>query len=138
MQEKTGLCDGVPFNSNQSFLLYLSPVNGDREEAEDWSITPHSRYFLRCPITSHHANYTWYHPKGVTSCSPEQQQCLLLIDSMTPEHEGTYKCISEEEGHHKILKLLQLQSSVSGHASSLLLCLFLMAILLTEFGLLES
>lgn len=126
------------FNSKLSFLCYLSPVNRDTEKAVDLSIGLHSRYFLSCPVTSHHANYTWYHPKGATSCSPEQQPCLWLIDSMSPEYEGTYKCMSEEGGHSKTLKLYQLRSSVSGHPSSLLLCLFLMSVLIIEFGLLDS
>ncbi|KAM7014896.1 semaphorin-7A [Tautogolabrus adspersus] len=49
-----------------------------------------SKYFLECPVSSLHAEYTWLHPKGSKSCSLKEQQCLLLIDSMGPEQEGTY------------------------------------------------
>ncbi|KAM9700028.1 semaphorin-7A-like isoform 1-T1 [Menidia menidia] len=62
-----------------------------------------SRYFLRCPVSSHHAHYTWHGPGNATSCSSRGEQCLLLIDGMDWAQEGDYKCVSEELGYSKVL-----------------------------------
>uniref|UniRef100_UPI0037E70F0F semaphorin-7A-like n=1 Tax=Semicossyphus pulcher TaxID=241346 RepID=UPI0037E70F0F len=91
-----------------------------------------SKYFLQCPVSSLHAEYTWHHPEGSTSCSSKEQQCLLLIDSMGPKQDGNYKCVSEEKGYSKVVAeyRLRLESRAAGHSSSLLVWVCLMAALL--------
>uniref|UniRef100_UPI0037E6FB81 semaphorin-7A-like isoform X1 n=1 Tax=Semicossyphus pulcher TaxID=241346 RepID=UPI0037E6FB81 len=91
-----------------------------------------SKYFLQCSVSSLHAEYTWHHPEGSTSCSSKEQQCLLLIDSMGPKQDGNYKCVSEEKGYSKVVAeyRLRLESRAAGHSSSLLVWVCLMAALL--------
>ncbi|TDH17352.1 hypothetical protein EPR50_G00007660 [Perca flavescens] len=96
------------------------------------TLPPESKYFLRCPVSSHHAQYTWRHPESHTSCSSMEQQCLLLIDSMGPEQVGTYTCVSEEKGYSRVLAQYQLRlgSTAAGRSSSPLVWLCLMAVLI--------
>ncbi|XP_072236246.1 semaphorin-7A [Leuresthes tenuis] len=68
-----------------------------------------SKYFLRCPMLSHHAQYTWHSLGSSMSCSSREEQCLHLIDSMDHKQEGHYKCVSEEMGYKKVLAQYQLQ-----------------------------
>ncbi|CAK6984248.1 semaphorin-7A [Scomber scombrus] len=86
-----------------------------------------SKYFLQCPVTSHHAQYFWLHNEKPVSCSMTDQQCLLLIDSMGPEQGGSYICESEEMGYRKVLAQYRLEmGSGSGIRSSsplVLVCL---------------
>ncbi|KAM3876906.1 semaphorin-7A [Diretmus argenteus] len=104
-------------------------ARAEEEEAADTITLPlRSRYFLRCPVSSLHAEYTWHHPKNLTACRPVEQQCLLLIDSMGPEQEGTYSCVSEEMGYTKTLAQYQLQ--LDSGAASPPVCVHLMAVVL--------
>ncbi|KAM7406482.1 hypothetical protein PAMP_000856 [Pampus punctatissimus] len=91
-----------------------------------------SKYFLQCPITSHHAQYTWHHNKTPSSCSWKDQTCLHMIDSMGVEHEGTYTCKSEEMGFSKVVVQFQLQLAMapSGRSSSPLVLVCLMVALI--------
>lgn len=43
------------------------------------------------------------------TCRSKDQQCLLLINSMGPEQEGTYTCVSEEMGYRKVRAEYSLQ-----------------------------
>ncbi|XP_014030827.1 semaphorin-7A [Salmo salar] len=88
-----------------------------------------SKYFLNCPTFSSHAEYSWRH-HGNTTATPcistgSEYQCLLLIESMGPEQQGTYSCVSEERGYHRTLVQYQLQldSGATGLASPRLACL---------------
>ncbi|KAM4744100.1 semaphorin-7A [Anableps anableps] len=87
-----------------------------------------SRYFLRCPMSSHHAKYTWHGPEGSRSCNQMEGQCLFLIDSMTPKQEGNYKCESEEMGYQKVLVQYQLKSIAAGRTFHPTLWLFVAAV----------
>ncbi|KAM7423688.1 hypothetical protein PAMA_000174 [Pampus argenteus] len=91
-----------------------------------------SKYFLQCPKTSHHAQYTWHHNKTTSTCSRRDQKCLHLIDSMGLEHEGTYSCNSEEMGYSKVVAQFQLQlaRAPTGRSSSLLVSVCLMVALI--------
>ncbi|XP_041725481.1 semaphorin-7A-like [Coregonus clupeaformis] len=82
-----------------------------------------SKYFLHCPTLSSHAEYSWRH-HGNTTATPcistkSEDQCLLLIESMGPEQQGTYSCVSEERGYRRTLVQYQLQldRGVTGLAS---------------------
>ncbi|XP_067451742.1 semaphorin-7A-like [Thunnus thynnus] len=104
-----------------------------RDKAEDSVTIPsESKYFLQCPVTSHHAQYFWQHGEKQVSCSMRDQQCLLLIDSMGPEQVGTYTCKSEEMGYSKDLAQYQLQlgSGSAGRSSSPLVWVCLMVALI--------
>ncbi|XP_031704119.1 semaphorin-7A [Anarrhichthys ocellatus] len=99
------------------------------------TLPPKSKYFLQCPVSSHHAQYTWRHLESDTSCSSREQRCLLLIDSMGPEQAGTYKCVSEEMGYIRVLAQYQLQlSKAAGRSSSPLVWLCLMAVLIKSLS----
>ncbi|XP_049449762.1 semaphorin-7A isoform X1 [Epinephelus fuscoguttatus] len=99
-------------------------------------LPPESKYFLQCLVTSHHAQYTWHHLKGNTSCDSREKQCLLLIDSMGPEQEGTYTCVSEEMGYSRVLAQyrLQVESRAVGRSSSPLLWLCLITVLIKSLS----
>lgn len=73
-----------------------------------------SSHILRCPISSQHAQYTWHGPEGSSSCTRNGDQCLLLIDSMTPKQDGEYKCESEEMGYRKVVAQYELRSRAVG------------------------
>ncbi|KAJ3593679.1 hypothetical protein NHX12_006013 [Muraenolepis orangiensis] len=62
------------------------------------------RYFLRCPVSSHKAEYTWHRPgNATTACSATEPVCVLLIDRMGPEEEGVYRCTADELGYTRIV-----------------------------------
>ncbi|CAL8243272.1 unnamed protein product [Lota lota] len=70
------------------------------EQDKTHAVPLQSRHFLRCPITSRHAEYTWHLPgNATTACLTKEHQCDLLIDGMGPEKEGVYKCTAEELGY---------------------------------------
>ncbi|XP_076012179.1 semaphorin-7A isoform X1 [Genypterus blacodes] len=87
-------------------------------------------YFLKCPVSSHHANYTWHHPKGSSACIPENDQCVLLIDNFGLQDAGTYRCVREELGYSKTLAKykLRLQNGAQGRPSHTLLWVCLLAL----------
>ncbi|XP_043999885.1 semaphorin-7A [Gambusia affinis] len=103
--------------NNQASSLPLSAegTNGHADKLVKRIKVPfESSYFLRCPVSSHRAQYTWKTPEGSSSCNPRDDQCLLLIDSMTLNHQGTYSCESEEMGYRKILAKYELTLSSAG------------------------
>ncbi|XP_070762725.1 semaphorin-7A-like [Enoplosus armatus] len=111
-------------------FIYAHETHAD--EAEGITLAPQSKYFLQCPVSSHHAQYTWHHLENSTSCSSREPQCLLLIDSMGPEQVGTYRCVSEERGYSRVLAeyQLQLESRAAHHSSSSLVWVCQMAVLI--------
>nr|XP_020514341.1 semaphorin-7A-like [Labrus bergylta] len=113
-----------------TFSKLQDPGLGESDAVQD--VPYKSKYFLQCPVSSLHAEYTWLHPKGSKSCSLKEQECLLLIHSMSPEQDGTYTCESEEKGYKKVVVKyqLKLQNGAAGHSPRLLLCVCLMAVLL--------
>ncbi|XP_061621456.1 semaphorin-7A [Phyllopteryx taeniolatus] len=73
-----------------------------------------SQYFLRCPLGSRHARYSWRHGgSGATPCAWTPHGCLLLIDS---NQEGEYTCESEEKGYSRVLARYAVR--VAGGATS--------------------
>ncbi|XP_026233577.1 semaphorin-7A-like [Anabas testudineus] len=78
-------------------------TNSNGNEGERIMVPAGSKYFLQCPISSHHAQYTWHHHGNSTSCKSKEQHCLILINSMDYEQQGTYKCVSEELGYTKVV-----------------------------------
>uniref|UniRef100_A0A3Q2QMT8 Semaphorin-7A n=2 Tax=Fundulus heteroclitus TaxID=8078 RepID=A0A3Q2QMT8_FUNHE len=89
-------------------------VTGQPADKNVVSVPAQSSFILRCPVTSHHAHYTWDSPQGLTRCHPQEGQCLYLIESMTAKQVGEYKCESEERGHRKVLAQYQLRSRAAG------------------------
>ncbi|XP_024151947.2 semaphorin-7A [Oryzias melastigma] len=76
-----------------------------------------SRYFLRCPVSSLHAEYVWKTPSSSKSCSPKEDGCLLLIESMSSLQDGGYECTSEEKGYKKVVARYQLRSTAPGRTA---------------------
>ncbi|KAL6112761.1 uncharacterized protein ACO6RY_11199 [Pungitius sinensis] len=95
-----------------------------------------SKYFLQCPMASHHAQYTWHHLESNTSCSWGEQRCLLLVYSMGPEQEGEYTCVSEERGYRRVLARyeLQVRGEAAGRSGSPLVWLCLTAALIQSWS----
>ncbi|KAG9273421.1 semaphorin-7A-like isoform X1 [Astyanax mexicanus] len=61
-------------------------------------IPRHSKYYLTCPTLSKHASYTWIRDnKTVSECVSTEEQCLLLIESMSKKDEGCYVCQATEQ-----------------------------------------
>ena len=80
-----------------------------------------SKYFLRCPVTSHHAEYTWHGPGSITTaCKNTENQCHLLIDSMDHENQGDYRCTAVELGYNRtvVLTVLTVKEMESWQYSS--------------------
>ncbi|KAF3686895.1 Semaphorin-7A Semaphorin-K1 [Channa argus] len=94
-----------------------------------------AKYFLRCPVSSHHAQYNWIHLKKST-CSLKDQQCLLMIDSMGHEHVGNYTCSSEEMGYKKVRAEyeLKLENRATDRLSSSLIWVCLMALMIKSLS----
>ncbi|XP_035007398.1 semaphorin-7A [Hippoglossus stenolepis] len=97
------------------------------------AVPSNSKYFLSCPMLSNHAEYTWRQGVSSIPCRLKEQECLLLIKSMSPEEVGTYMCVSEELGFTKVLAQyeLQLESRAAiGRLSSPLVWVCLVAALI--------
>ncbi|XP_014891876.1 semaphorin-7A [Poecilia latipinna] len=92
------------------------------------TVPSESSCFLRCPVSSHHAQYTWKTPENSSSCYSRDGQCLLLIDSMTPSQQGVYKCESEEMGYRKVLVQYELRCSSAGQTFSSTVWIFIAAV----------
>lgn len=109
--------------------LYVFPASSPPQEVASISVLPNSSFFLRCPVTSHHAQYVWWHPEGPTTCSSREEHCLLLMDYMTSWREGNYICESTEEGYVKVIRRyhLKLQNQGPGRSHSPLLWTLLVA-----------
>uniref|UniRef100_A0A1A7XE62 Semaphorin 7A, GPI membrane anchor (John Milton Hagen blood group) n=2 Tax=Iconisemion striatum TaxID=60296 RepID=A0A1A7XE62_9TELE len=82
-------------------------------------LPPQFKYFLSCPMLSHHAQYTWHHPGGVTTCNPLEDQCLFLIDNMSEAQQGKYTCESKESGYSRVLVEHKLMLSRTSEAGTL-------------------
>uniref|UniRef100_A0A3Q3L2L8 Semaphorin-7A-like n=1 Tax=Mastacembelus armatus TaxID=205130 RepID=A0A3Q3L2L8_9TELE len=78
-------------------LKYSTGTHVDKK-MDSITLPSQSKYFLQCPVSSHHAQYTWHHDKSSTSCSSKEQNCLLLIDNMGPEQQLLTK--REENNKH--------------------------------------
>ncbi|XP_023285409.1 semaphorin-7A-like [Seriola lalandi dorsalis] len=104
------------------------------KNGESITVPSQSKYFLQCPVLSHHAKYSWVHVNGNSSksCKSKDHECLLLINSMSLEQVGTYKCVSEELGYRKDLAVydLQMGSRAVGQLSSPLVWVCLIAALI--------
>ncbi|XP_030614097.1 semaphorin-7A-like isoform X2 [Archocentrus centrarchus] len=96
----------------------------------------HSKHFLRCPMLSHHAQYTWWHLENSTSCILKGNECLYLIDSVNGEHEGIHECISEEKGYRKVVAKyqLQLENKAAGGQSKPMIWVGLMVVLIMSLS----
>lgn len=107
---------------------YSSSGHSDKD-VKNIRVPAESMYFFQCPVSSHHAQYSWHHNGSSTSCSRQEQNCLHLINGMSPEQEGTYTCVSEEMGYIKVLAQYQVQmmTGAAGRLSGPLLwvCLVL-------------
>lgn len=73
------------------------------------SVPQDSKFFLRCPMESQHASYVWHHQDRRRECLPSEQDCLLLIDSMSAKDEGVYKCVASENGYNRTIVVQELQ-----------------------------
>ncbi|KAM9366667.1 semaphorin-7A [Symphorus nematophorus] len=126
------ICTSMPKSQPYGKVSRYSTSARADEDADHISLPPQSKYFLQCPVTSRHAQYTWRHPGGSTTCSSREQQCLLLIDSMGHGQEGSYSCVSEEKGYSRVLAhhQLGLRGGAAGHSSSPLVWVCLMAVLI--------
>nr|XP_003201673.4 semaphorin-7A-like [Danio rerio] len=77
------------------------------------SVQPSSKYFLVCPVISHHATYHWYHSDTREECASTDEGCIYLIESMNKTHEGSYRCEYTENGITKTVSYYELSMSLS-------------------------
>lgn len=134
-------CSATVLKLNIHIVLFFSAfrysTNGRADKDVESIVLPaESRYFFQCPVSSHHARYTWHHGGSSTSCSPKEQNCLFLIDSMGPEQEGTYKCSSEESGFTKVLAQynIEMTNGATGRSSGPLVWVCLMVVLIKSLN----
>ncbi|KAJ8247929.1 hypothetical protein GJAV_G00252200 [Gymnothorax javanicus] len=85
-------------------------VSSTSSQGSVTDVPPASRYFLRCPVFSRHAEYSWLHNGKSRECLLDRGFCVLLIDSMTPDQDGSYECQSSEGGEVKIVVHYQLRT----------------------------
>ncbi|KAK0133744.1 Semaphorin-7A [Merluccius polli] len=57
--------------------------------------------FMRCPVSSRHAEYTWHRPGNITTTCDviEKSECNVLIERVVLEDGGVYRCMEEERGY---------------------------------------
>ncbi|CAJ1048739.1 semaphorin-7A [Xyrichtys novacula] len=93
-----------------------------------------SKYFLQCPVSSLHAKYSWVHRGDSSPCNLKDLQCVHLIHSMSAEKEGTYECVSEEDGYKKVVAQyqLRLENRAASHSSAALVWVCLLTVLLAS------
>ncbi|XP_037549952.1 semaphorin-7A-like [Nematolebias whitei] len=98
-------------------------------------MSPQSNYFLSCPVSSHHAQYTWHHPGGTTPCDLKDKMCILLIENMGPSQMGQYECVAEEMGYSRVLKqqYLELRNTAGGRTAEPALWVCLVVLLVKSF-----
>ncbi|KAJ7986075.1 hypothetical protein DPEC_G00347040 [Dallia pectoralis] len=95
-----------------------------------------SPYVLQCPTLSNHAEISWRHSGNntPTPCAhiEAEHKCILLIESMSPEQEGEYSCMSEERGYRTTLAMfsVKLGSGATGLASFYTVCFWMVLTLL--------
>ncbi|KAF4071920.1 hypothetical protein AMELA_G00268390 [Ameiurus melas] len=72
------------------------------------SVPQDSKFYLKCPMESQHATYVWDHQGRRRECVLTEQDCLLLIDSMSEKDEGVYECVSSENGYDRTIVHMEL------------------------------
>ncbi|XP_053356553.1 semaphorin-7A-like [Clarias gariepinus] len=77
------------------------------------SVSQDSKFYLKCPKESQHALYTWDHQGRTMPCVSTDQDCLLLIDSMSQRDEGVYTCIATENGYERTIIRHELQMNTA-------------------------
>lgn len=143
---KQNLADSLIYVKNEQ-MHHMSICSTDKPEAAPSKteisdklpvihVHPSSKYFLLCPVTSHHATYHWYHGKTHEECVHSEKGCLYLVDSMNETHEGEYRCESSEEGYTRTVseyKLSMSRSDARRLTPALLLLLTASHVLLLTF-----
>ncbi|KAM9481092.1 semaphorin-7A-like [Clarias gariepinus] len=76
-------------------------------------VSQDSKYFLKCPMESQHASYSWDHQGRTRTCVSTDQDCLLLIDSMSESDAGVYRCIASENGYERTIVRQELQMNAA-------------------------
>ncbi|XP_072551672.1 semaphorin-7A [Salminus brasiliensis] len=92
-----------------------------------------SKYYLKCSAPSQYASYTWIHDGAEKECLSTDEDCLLLIESMSESDEGTYQCKASENGQIWTVSSYQLQKGGASHlrvAPAVLMCLLLICVML--------
>ncbi|MCI4378976.1 hypothetical protein PGIGA_G00222450 [Pangasianodon gigas] len=97
------------------------------------SVPQDSKFYLKCPMESQHASYAWIHQGRTIECVLAEQDCLLLIDSMSEKDEGVYKCVASENGYNRAIVHRKLQMNAASETRmthvALLCLLFLIFVI---------
>ncbi|XP_058914627.1 semaphorin-7A isoform X1 [Kogia breviceps] len=94
------------------------------------SLAQNSRYYLSCPMESHHATYSWRHENSVEqSCEPGHQSpnCILFIENLTDLQYGHYYCEAQEGSYFREAQHWELLREDGAMTSHLLGCARAMA-----------
>ncbi|XP_054944089.1 semaphorin-7A isoform X2 [Physeter macrocephalus] len=89
------------------------------------SLAQNSRYYLSCPMESHHATYSWRHENSVEqSCEPGHQSpnCILFIENLTDLQYGHYYCEAQEGSYLREAQHWELLREDGAMTSHLLGC----------------
>ncbi|XP_023675364.1 semaphorin-7A-like [Paramormyrops kingsleyae] len=98
-------CEDLPVSSALHSLPFVTEV------------PLQAAHFLNCPMRSGHAEYNWYYNDDSQGCVSTDKGCLLLIETMGPDHDGKYECKASEGGYERTVALAQLQTA--GRAAGL-------------------
>ncbi|MCJ8733097.1 hypothetical protein PDJAM_G00219130 [Pangasius djambal] len=97
------------------------------------SVPQDSKFYLKCPMESQHASYAWTHQGRRIECALAEEDCLLLIDSMSEKDEGVYKCVASENGYNRTIVHQKLQMNAASETRmtplALLCLLFLISVI---------
>ncbi|XP_053479609.1 semaphorin-7A-like [Ictalurus furcatus] len=97
------LCENGVLKINESRTNSNSPSSVPRD----------SKFYLSCPMESQYASYVWDHRGRIRECVLTEQDCLLLIDSMSEKDEGVYECVSSENGYDRTIVRQELQMNAA-------------------------
>lgn len=119
-------------NPGSVFSGYSSTNTHKDENTVTVTVPYNSKYFLKCPVSSNHAKYSWRYGDSFQPCRTKGAECLHLIDNMSAAQQGRYTCESEELGLTKTLVQYQvlLESRAAGQFSSSLLWVCLVTALM--------
>ncbi|XP_018600760.1 semaphorin-7A isoform X2 [Scleropages formosus] len=90
--------------------------------------------YVRCPMLSAHAEYSWYRGDTRQPCVYTEGDCLLLIEAMDQGQDGPYMCKATEAGYERMIAVYQpktwSKATCSARSHSGILCALLLIVLL--------
>uniref|UniRef100_G3WM75 Semaphorin 7A (JohnMiltonHagen blood group) n=1 Tax=Sarcophilus harrisii TaxID=9305 RepID=G3WM75_SARHA len=82
-----------------------SNLGKEQDKAQSVTLARNARYYLTCPVESHHATYSWHlGDKKLHRCEPgwPSSDCILFIEKLTDEQFGLYRCQAQEGSYSRV------------------------------------